>query len=1318
MLLVYEGHKSEGLWINGGVFSMRSLKSLLVVLVVILAVSAVPARLLAQAGASGSVVGTVSDPTGAVVPGAKVELRDTATNQVRTQESGATGLYRFNNVKPGVYRLTVTMQGFRTGVISDLKVEVTRTYNVNVTLEIGDLAQVVEVTAGATVELQTADATIGDVIGGEELQRLPTLNRSAASLLLLQPLVVGGGRSVANYEGGQVAGSRSDQHTFLIDGGDATNDTEAGGHYAFGTFDGFPQPAVPVPVESIEEFRVSTTNPSADFGRSAGGAITLSTKRGTNALHGSVYWYHQNDNLNANAWDLNRVGVDKAELKDNRFGFSLGGPIFKDKTFIYGHYEGRRFPRSTTITRLVPTAAMRQGILTYTDAGGTDVAYNLATSTLCGPTNSVACDPRAAALGFSLSPVMQAYFALYPAGNDSSLGDGLNTIGFRGTANNTLETDFVVGRFDHQISNSWSFLGSYRYSDRASPDTRQIDIAGLLPGNTSGQPAPAAASPVSPRFWVAGVDGQITSRLTSQTRISWTRNWWEWVRTSPFPQVSGTAGAIDVGGDATLGELSEPLNINTQQARSRVWNGKDWYISENLSYATGTHTIQFGGNYRRHDIFHRRNDKVTGAVDSLIYFLQDGAGVTIPDANRPPTCGGAIVTNCLASGDVGSWNDLYTAITGMIDQATILQTRDLNFDPLPLGLPMTANVDLHSYEVFAQDTWRVTPTFTFTYGLSYQLQMPPYEPDSKQVMTVFRATGRPVYLDDYLNSVQEAALAGNIYNPELAWSPTRRTGRKYTFDPDYNNFGPRIAAAWNPSFADGFMGSLFGDRKTVLRGGYGLVFDRINGVGSVMTPLLGVGFGQILVCQGPTSAGVCSGGSVTPSTGFRLGPDGSSVPMPTPAPGQIPFPVSSPWGEISARGHDPGRTMGENHSINFTIQRELPGNMILEVGYVGKFSRQLLSNVSLNTVPFFHTDPASGQTLAQAFDVVAIELRNGVAASAITPQAWFENQLVAANIAAVVAGGSCDGLSSNTAAVACLYSGDFQDNWLGGLFIFDIDFDELGPNPFGFVNVQSRTNQMVTDGSISDYHAGFLSLRKRMSHGLTFGLNYTYSKALDEGGLNQEYVNSALTAFDRDIGRGPAFFDRTHSLNLHWFYELPVGRSGTAADKIIGGWSVAGIFTAMSALPLCVWDGGDFGDWFTATGTCAIATSSVPDSAVNSGVAGSGGVGTSGTSGQNMFADPEAVFNSFRPILFSQDRRNGQGMLRGLPRWDLSLSLGKETMVTERVSIGFGIDFVNIFNHVELNDPSTFLVSPASFGVLSSQYNSPRQIQFGLRVEF
>lgn len=237
---------------------------------------------VAQTTGTATVLGTVRDPTEAVIPGATVELTDLATNQTRSQTTNMNGQYIFVNVLPGVYKITASASGFRQAVIPSLKIEVAKAYTVDFTLEVGTVAEMVEVTPGAGVELQTVNATVGNVIRSDYLLRLPLIDRQANSLFQLQPMVspLGYGFNAS----GAVAGARGDQATWMVDGIDVTQ----------GKFpDTGDATSFPLPAESIEEFRAGVTNVDAFFGRSAGGQFVAVRKRGGNTVHGSVYWYHQ-----------------------------------------------------------------------------------------------------------------------------------------------------------------------------------------------------------------------------------------------------------------------------------------------------------------------------------------------------------------------------------------------------------------------------------------------------------------------------------------------------------------------------------------------------------------------------------------------------------------------------------------------------------------------------------------------------------------------------------------------------------------------------------------------------------------------------------------------------------------------------------------------------------------------------------------------------------------------------------------------------------------------------------------------------------------
>src|SRR5437763_15366668 len=390
---------------------------------------------VAQTATTGQLIGQVADPTGALVPQAKVELRDTATGAVRTTTTDSAGQYALAQIAPGTYSLTISAQGFAQTVVPAVTVQVGKTASINVELKLGNATEVVEVRSTPGAELQTLDATVGNAIGGNEILALPTLERNTTSLLLLQPLSTPQQfSSQSSRFGGQVAGARSDQNSFLLDGGEITNPVSGNSDY-YKAFNGGPEGAIPTPVESIQEFNVETNNPSGSQSLSLGGGaqVIMVTRRGGDHYHGSLYYSYNGSVLNANRWDANRVGRPKPNVVNNRFGGSLGGHVLPNqwKSYFFVNYEGRRRNEAVFLTRIVPTACLKQGILRFKDAAGNTVGYSMvpgAPNAACNSAGTGSFDPR----GLGMAPPISKLWALEHAGNDISQGDGLHTIGFSG----------------------------------------------------------------------------------------------------------------------------------------------------------------------------------------------------------------------------------------------------------------------------------------------------------------------------------------------------------------------------------------------------------------------------------------------------------------------------------------------------------------------------------------------------------------------------------------------------------------------------------------------------------------------------------------------------------------------------------------------------------------------------------------------------------------------------------------------------------------------------------------------------------------------
>ena len=1263
---------------------------------------------------TGTLIGTATDPSGAVVPDAQVVLQDTTTGQSRTVVTNSAGQYSFPALLPGTYSVKATHPGFSEVTVSQVIIEVGRSYTVNLQLQVGTSQQVVEVTTTPGAELQTLDASVGSVVGGNTLLMLPTITRNVTSLLLFQPTSMPQqASSQGSSVGGQVAGAHSDQNSIVLDGGNVTNGTSANSDY-FVNFDGGPQAAIPTPVESIQEFRVSTSNHTASFSGASGSETILVTKRGSNTFHGSGYWFLQNSDLNANSWTTNRLGQARPPSRDNRFGGSLGGyiPGLKSsaKTYFYMNYEGRRLVATQEYSRIVPTDTLRQGILRFRDASGNIISYNLASSQLCGAQGNSACDPRA----IGVNPLVSQMWNKYePEGNDSTQGDGLNTTGFTAPLALPDTSNFGVVRLDHSFGSKWQAFTSYRIYKDISDVNRQVDIGGLVAGDTKGVPAAVANLPSQPRYLVADLTGSLTPTLTNETNVSYTREWWYWNTASVFPQVPGTSAALTLGGTGSANALV-PVNLNTTGARQRLWDGRNYNLADNLSWLKGKHFIRAGGTFSHANVNFFRDDGQTGQIEPE-YLIQQSAGLNIPSTYQPRVCSSTLTSGCIPSNQLSSWNSLYAQTLGIVDEGLQVGVRGSSLQALPQGTYLFNDVHYDNFSLYATDSWKVTPNLTITYGLNWSVEIPPLDQTGKQSISMIAPSNSVIIPQNYLAARQQAALSGQVYNPTVEFGGLQFAGRTYPYNIVWDTIAPRAAIAWTPKFGHG---------KTVIRAGFGEFFDRLNGVQKVGNEFQSFGFQQTLTCVGPSRTGQCLGSLASdPLSAFRIGVDGSTVPIPAVSataafpliPGTVPGanqPIANTTYQIA-----PNYTPGRNEQWDVTIQREMPGKSLLEVGYVGRHESNMYNPLEVNGAPWMTT--LGGQSYAQAYDAVAAELGAG---SSVAPQPFFETALKGSTF--------CAAPNANcTAGVVAKYSSSFRNQQVYTVWNGVQPSFYFGPATAQTQQVNSTFFYWASAGW-DNYEGGFISYHTRSFAGLTIDANFTLAHSLDTGGQNQDVDSAAPFSYNLNYSYGTSVFDRKAVFNLLALYELPFGRHGHGPlNYAIKGWSVAPILNISSGLPLKVADGSgqEFGQGGGAMSAGAILTNRNNfGNSVHSGVAGdaqtqvgiTGNPATGGT-GLNLFANPLAVFNSFRPVMVGVDTTSGAGgQLRGLGQWNLDFALNRTFRFTERWSTTFSAQLFNAFNHVIFAPPSVSLQSPQGFGVLSSQLNSPRIIQLGLHIDF
>jgi hypothetical protein len=861
---------------------------------------------------------------------------------------------------------------------------------------------------------------------------------------------------------------------------------------------------------------------------------------------------------------------------------------------------------------------------------------------------------------------------------------------------------------------------------------------------------------------VAGVTTNLTSNTTNDFHYSHLRNYWSWSDPGGILQFSQLGGALEPFGESTIGCFGgqacavtlAPYNVNTQSVRTRFWDGHDDFLRDDVTMLKGNHLFTFGGAYQRNWDYHQRSDNGGGINYQPTYQLGDSLGGGLVDFSSTNPTG---VTSA-------NWARDSAAILGIVTDSQIAYTRagaNLSLNP-----PLTHAFDQSTipyYNVYFSDSWHMKPAITLTYGLGWTLEMPPTEANGKQVELV-DSSGQQLDVAAYLKQREAGALQGQVYNPQVGFALVGNTGsgQKYPYDPFYGSFSPRVAVAWNPSFDQGFLGQALGHGKTVIRGGYSRVYGRLNGVDLVLVPLLGTGLIQAVQCGTNNMNGTCTG-PVSVANAFRIGKDGNAAPIPAASP-TLPQPVYPGINSVSAAAGsalDPHFRPNVVDSFDVTIQRQLTSKVFLEVGYIGRRITHEYQPININGVP--HMMTLGGQSFAKAY--AAVETALGCAtsfaacgtgsAAAVPPQPFFETALAGT--------GYCTGFSSCTAAVVSKQLGNFENQRVWSLWSA-LDKGGIGGGPSGttvpgFNFPRSMLNSPIIGGPLDcgvpagtatcggsgqmtsgvsvnsstghgNYNGLFISTRITQWKGITLQENFTWSKTLGTGALVQatsEYTPN--DAFNLDNQYGLQGFDRKFVFNSYAMIQDPWYKSQQGIiGHIAGGWSLAPIFAIGSGAPIGCLDNtgaqafgaGDGRNFFTAE-NCVLTK------AVGSGSsslhANSGS--NAGTIGFNIFSNADATLATLRPAILGLDNGTGGiGVFRGLSYWNVDVRLVKDIRIRERMGLQFQYVVTNLFNHPVFADPNASNFSQgvdptsAGFGVVNSQGNNPRQMQFGLRFQF
>jgi hypothetical protein len=1301
---------------------------------------------LALAQSSSQLNGSVSDPSGASVADATIMLTEKATGLQRTITSNASGLYQFLDLPPGDYRLEATAKGFGKVVVANITILVKLPSTVPLQLKVE--AETTSVTVeGEAPLINRTDASLGNVVAGDQIDELPIAARNVVQLLSLQPGVAYLGNELnadKDTRSGAVNGMRSDQSNVTLDG-IGVNDQNNG--YAFTS-------VLNVPPDSVQEFRVTTANSNADSGYSSGAQVALATKSGTNSFHGSAYEYNRNTIFSANEPFLKYSQLTSGQsntapkLLYNVFGVTVGGPIKKNRLFFFANYEGFRQAKGSSVLRDVPSASLRAGDLLYLCAtpsscpGGTVNGVNNVPSGYyaLGPAQIKAMDP----LGIGVNPAVLSVLQQYPASNESA-GDGANTLGYRFASNADSPWNTFILKADWHITSS----GSETLFVRGQTQTQRNPGEQQFPGQS------AATSQLDDSKGITvGLTSLLNPRLVNDFR-------WGFIR----------QGGQNAGVSQDPGVLLNGLDNLTPFTRSTIFFVPVNQFTESLNWTRKNHTFEFGG-----DLFLIRNNHTSYAnsfsdVQTNAVYLNTGgiAGTSSqldPANNINPATGKPFPA--VDSNFGPNYDSAATIVMGIFPEGDGIYNFSRSGSALPQGAPINRRYAINDYEFYGQDTWRVSHRLTVTYGLRWVLEAPPYETNGYQVAPCIEAAGGGCTNQnaaDWFN--KSAALANSGQPANNAGEISFVLGGPKNHGPglwnwDHRDLSPRVAVAWAPDTGDGWVSKVLGKKDEFsIRGGYSVMYDHF-GIPIVNSFDQHGSFGLSTDLGNP--AGVVSPANAPRFTCLVPGSSGQSC-LPPPCPslngpgclfgpaptGGFPYTPGNTAFAINW-GLDQSVKTPYSHVFNLSLQRQLNSRSSLQVAYVGSIGRRLPLQVDL-AMPTNLTDPASGTKYFQAATMLSQAAAAGTNVNSIKPIPFFENvfpawasvtknQLSSQGTPLNCAPGNYPAKPTATQNIYELWN-CFPHNETFSLFEMDLPASITGLSPslpnsrFGpnaFYHDQFSSLYSWRNIGTSDYNALQVSYNVRWSN-LTGQFNYTFSKSFDEASAAERvgpYEGTGGTGNDLNGGgivinsydplslRGLSDFNAFHQINANLVYQLPFGKgqryvsgAGRLLNELVGGWHVSGIFRWTTGLPITINNGFTWAtNWNIEGDAMPNGPSPVASNPKNALV---NGVGI----GPDIFADPAAAEAAFRPEWPGESgvRNNviGDGM------FNIDTGVSKNFSLGEQRRLEFSWQAFNATNSVRYDvrgaQPS-LSYAPTQFGKYLNTLTTPRFMQFALRFVF
>jgi len=1241
---------------------------------------------------SSSMTGVVTDATGAAIPGAVVTLNNKTTGLHFTGTTDKTGTYHFLNVPPGSgYEETIAHAGFSSLDINDIYLAVGDTRTQNAKLQAGATSEINVTASSSEVTLNTTDATIGSNVDVASLNHLPVQDRTTGitTLFNLQAGVVDTQLDSTNStQSGAVAGARTDQTSVTVDGLDV-DDIATGSVFTI---------VGAAPVDSIEQFTGTVGGLTAGLGTGSGGQFQLVTKHGTNQFHGNINEYHRDTTTASNTYFNNLVGLARTPLIRNQFGGNIGGPILKDKLFFFFDFADSRIIQSAAVEPIVPIPSLYSATPTLNYINNSDPSCNgqsrlnldancisaLPATGTAGPTGQSAqsLDPLHA--GFD--PNVLAFLAKrYPAPNDPTQGDGVNTEGFRFTyADPDMQTSYV-GRIDYNLTQKNKIYGRFTIN-------RLNEVYPTSEGAPEFLGDPDGLTEVDHSY------GYVVSDIWTigNNKVN------QFYYGDNISKVGFLAGDFTTSPNVyTFSGLANPYaTYNSQTRRIPIP-----VVRDDFNWQVKSHSLTMGGLFK---FVKTNSNNITNFNFVSVGEAGSVLGQGLPSSSRPSDISSDPVAQ-------NYYDQIYASTLGVIGDIST------NFDYNKAGAAANAgagNPYAYRYfetEAYFGDTWKVNKQLTLSYGVRWQTDSVPYEVHGEQSNYQLVGLGqRQSTFNQYFNDRLELNATGSL-NPVLPYFQAVLGGKANnapsSYAQSYKDFQPRFAFSYNPSFAP----------KTVFNGSAAIVYDRtvINAVNNLQSQLSFLFENAATNELGDlTNPGQRLGSNL--SYNSTLAPTGSAPPS-----GFIPFGSSGLAEGQYGFDIDPGLRDPYSISLNAGVQQELPFHMLLHVNYVGRLGRRLLADADASQILNF-PDVASGQTLSTAFANLTTQLRAG---TAITPQPWFED--VVGSTGGCVGSGFANCTSLVAAAIGAYGSrGDIGDA------LPTLAYYGLLPNNVA-MPAQFGANAFLTNKGSSNYHALLLTLSKNLSQGLQFDFNYTFSHSIDnnsQSANNNAYFNS--TGIICDVTqpracRGNSDFDVRQIITADFSYDLPfghnqkfLGNAGTLVNEAVGGWSLSGITSYRTGLPINVLSDAYLSSY--AAEDPAIFTGSKSQlSSLKSHINNVQGTVYNFAGGATGAATAYSYFRG--PLGLEYGSRN---LLKGPGAANLDLGLAKifPIIPSRHINLTFRADAFNLFNHPNFSNPGNGtpdLVHNASpFGQITStispsgQNGDIRVGQFSLRLDF